>query len=159
MFGSIIRNYKNAGANVEVTLLAEETPGQKPMPTFAVFKGTALAVHDLASKGQRELLRQARSSALPRRPGEHFEDIAWSVAAASIRSALPEVQRVGAERAGFVLPYLCFLAEHLSLEWADRESRDVFLELNRNVWVHGVAGMHSYDVMLSPGQKPVRSPA
>jgi hypothetical protein len=34
MLKTIVRNFKNASANVEVALLAEEKPGQKPLPTF-----------------------------------------------------------------------------------------------------------------------------
>lgn len=155
MFRTIVRNYRNAGVQVTVSLLIEETPGQEPA-TFAVFKGTGLAVHDLATKGRRELLRQARFSKMRR--GQRFEEIAWSVAAYSIRSSLPSIKANGASETGFVLPYMCLLAERLSLTWADGETRDVIVDVNESVYVHSVANLLSRDVLLQEGKPPIFGP-
>lgn len=155
MFRTIVRTYRNAGAQVAVSLLIEETAARPPS-TCAVFNGTGLAAHELASKGRRELLRQAKASKLPR--GQRFEDLEWPVAAYAIRAALPQIRRHGAEHTGLVVPYMCLLAEKLSLDWTDGETRNVYINLNRSVWVHGIADRRSYHVLLQEDRAPVFSP-
>ena len=141
MLGSIIRNYKNAGVRVNVSLCVQPSPGDKRFPPLFVQGGSGLQIHNLASAGHRELLRQAMSSALPRRPGERFEDIAWKVAALSIMESLPQLRQQPAERVGFVVPYTCFIAECLSSTYLESEERDVCISAEGEVFINSIAGL------------------
>lgn len=143
MFGSIIRNYKNAGVRVQVALCVQRAPGDKEFPPLFVHGGSGLDVHNLAAMAHRELLRQAMSSPLPRRPGEKFEDVAWKVAAYSLQHALPELREKPASQVGMVIPYTCFIAEYLSKSFRDREERDVCISVEGEVFINAIAGMHA----------------
>ena len=143
MLGSIIRNYKNAGVRVNVALCVQHAVGDKEFPPLFVHGATGLEVHNLASTAHRELLRQARGSALPKRPGERFEDIAWKVAAYSLVQALPALRSKPASEVGMAIPYTCFLAEYLSKTFREGEERDVCISADGQVFINAIAGLYT----------------
>ena len=143
MLGSIIRNYKNAGVRVKVSLCVQLSPGDKQFPPLFVHGTTGLEIHNLASSAHRELLRQARSSALPPRPGERFEDIAWKVAAYSLVEAVPKLRTMPAEHVGMAIPYSCFIAEYMSKTYRDGEERDICISTEGLVFINSIAGLHT----------------
>ncbi len=148
MFSSIIRNYKNAGVHVNVTLCVQRVVGDKEFPPLFVHGATGLEVHNLASAAHRELLRQAMSSSLPKGPNERFEDIAWKAAAHSLVEALPTLRVKPASEVGMAIPYVCFLAEYLSKTFRDREERDVCISADGEVFINSMAGLHTDSKML-----------
>jgi hypothetical protein len=143
MFGSIIRNYKNAGVRVDISLCVQRSPEEKEFQVLFVHGATGLEVHNLASTAHRELLRQARSSAIPRRPGELFEDIAWKVAAYSLVESAPKLRNTPAAQVGMAIPYTCFLAEYLSKSYRESEGRDVCISTDGAVFINSFAGLHT----------------
>jgi hypothetical protein len=144
MLGSLIRNYKNTGVRVNVSLCVQQSPADKSFPPVFVHGATGLEIHNLATAAHRELMRQARGSALPRRPGERFEDLAWKVATFSLIKSLPELRHKPAASVGMVIPYSCFLAEYLSLNWRDGEERDVCISASGEVFINALApGLHT----------------
>jgi uncharacterized caspase-like protein len=143
MFDSIIRNYKNAGVQVNISLCVQRVEGDKEFPPLFVHGASGLEVHNLATAAHRELMRQARASSLPRRPGEKFEDIAWKVAAYSLNQALPELRTRPASQVGMVIPFTCFLAEYLSKSFREREERDVCISAEGEVFINSIADLHT----------------
>jgi hypothetical protein len=143
MLGSIIRNYRNAGVRVNVSLCVQQRAGDKEFPPLFVHGGTGLEIHNLAGEGKRELLRQARQSVLHPRAGERFEDIAWKVAAYSLVQSVPELLVRPASEVGMVVPYTCLIAEYLSQEFRDKEEGDVCISAEGEVFVQSLAGLHS----------------
>lgn len=148
MFRSIVRNYKNAGVRVIVSLCVQLDASSKEFPPLFVHSGTGLDIHNLAAFANRELLRQAHSSGIPPSRGEKFEDLAWKVATYSLVSALPQLRVKPAADVGMVIPYTCFLAEHLSLVWLDGEERDVCISASGEVFVNAIAGLHTDSKLL-----------
>jgi len=143
MFGSVIRNYKNAGVRVSVTLCVQPSLEEKQFPPLFVQGGTGLEIHRLASAGYRELLRQAMKSTLPRKPGERFEEIAWRTAAFAIVELLPQLRGHSAGQVGFLVPYTCFIAEYLSSSFLASEERDVCISSDGEVFINSIAGLHT----------------
>ena len=143
MFGSVVRNFKNAGVRVNVALRVQQTDGKEQFPALFVHGGTGLEIHNLASVAHRELLRQARSSVLPRPRGERFEDVAWRVAAHSLFEAVPSLRMKPAAQVGMVIPYTCFIAEYLSRSYRDGEERDVCISTAKQVFINSIAGLHT----------------
>ncbi len=148
MFGSIIRNYKNAGVRVNVALCLQLDAQKKEFPPLFVHGATGLEIHNLASKAHRELLGMAMKSSLPRRPGERFEDIAWKLAAHSLVQALPELRLRPASEVKIAIPYTCFIAEYLSKTFRDGEERDVCVAADGKVFINTFAGLHSESKIL-----------
>ncbi|HEY4083439.1 MAG TPA: hypothetical protein VGM81_22340 [Burkholderiaceae bacterium] len=134
-------------ANVEVALHVEEA-ADEDATVFITFKGTDLTVHNLAAEGRSELWHQAGEVISISRQ-ELFDDIAWRIAASTLRSDLAGKRSLSDEQARAVLPYLCFLAEQLSPDWEDQETRDVFLRFDGDVSIHAVADLRAYVKTLS----------
>ena len=143
MFGSIIRNYKNAGVKANIALCIQSAPGEKEFPPLFVHGATGLEIHNLASAAHRDILRRARGSSLPKPLGERFEDIAWKVAAYSLIEAIPTLRTKPAAELGMAIPYTCFIAEYLSKVFQDREERDVCISTDGLVFINVIAGMHT----------------
>lgn len=143
MFGSIIRNYKNAGVQVNISLCVQRNTGDKEFLPLFVHAASGLEVHNLATTAHRELMRQAMASAFPRHRGEKFEDIAWKVAAYSLQKTLPELRAKPAPQVAMVIPYTCFIAEYLSKSFREREERDVCISAEGEVFINAIAGMHT----------------
>jgi hypothetical protein len=120
-----------------------------------VFKATEQEVRDLAAKGRAELIHQA--ARVLSAPKEVFDGIAWRIAASILKSELSDPQSIDADRARDVLPYLCFLAEQLSPDWEDRETRDVFLRPDGDVCIHAVADLRAYVKTLSGASTSIDS--
>ncbi len=142
----------SSGPTVEVALHVGELPEHEFVPVV-VFKATEQEVRDLAAKGRAELVHQA--AAVLAAPKETFDGIAWRIAASILKSELSNPQAVDADRARDVLPYLCFLAEQLSPDWEDRETRDVFLRADGDVCIHAVADLRAYVKTLSDPSKGI----
>ena len=143
MLGSIIRNYKNAGVRVNVSLCVQSGASSKAFPPLFVQGATGLEIHNLASAAHRELLRQAKASVMPRRPGSRFEDEAWKVAAYSLVEWLPGLRAQSAGSVGMSIPYTCFIAEYLSKEYRNGEERDVCISASGQVFINSFAGLHT----------------
>ncbi|MBD3813295.1 MAG: hypothetical protein IE917_13880 [Betaproteobacteria bacterium] len=148
MLGSIIRNYKNAGVRVNISLCVQLASGEKQFPPLFVHGASGLEIHKLASAAHRELLRQARNSALPPRLGERFENVAWKVAAFSLIEALPSLSTRPAAEMGMAIPYTCFIAEYLSKTYLEREERDVCISADGEVFINSIAGLHTDSRLL-----------
>ena len=143
MFGSILRNFKNAGVKVNVSLCVQPYADKYDFEPVFSYSDTGLKIHDLGMKAHRELLRQAMSSSLPPRRGERFEDIAWMVAASSLCKQVPKLRTCSPSEYGLALPYLCFLAEYLSREWQPEEARDICISKTSEVFINSFSGMES----------------
>ena len=143
MLGSIIRNYKNAGVRVKVSLCVQSDASSKAYAPLFVHGATGLEIHNLASAAQRELLRQARASAMPHGRGSRFEDVAWKVAAYSLMESLPSLRDQPASSVGMTIPYTCLIAEYLSKEYRSGEERDVCISANGEVFINSFAGLHT----------------
>lgn len=148
MFSSIIRNFKNAGLTGSVSLCVQPHPDKYDFEPVFSHSETCLKLHDLRMKAHRELLKQARSSALPHPPGQRFEDIAWKVAAGVLHREVPRLRTCSPSQYGMVLPYLCFLAEYLSRDWQADEIRDVFISRTGEVVINSFAGMSTDSMSL-----------
>lgn len=143
MFGSIVRNFKNAGVIVNVSLCVQLNADKYDFESVLSHTGTGLEIHDLGMKAHRELLRRLKKSMLPRRIGEKFEDIAWVLAAGALFESVPNIRKSASSQGEFTIPYLCFLAEHLSKAYRERESRDVCISRTGEVFINSFAGLHS----------------
>jgi len=148
MIGTIIRNYKNAGRKVSISYCDQPHPDRYDFAPVFTYTGTALEAHNLATKAQRELLSQAMASTLPKRSNERFEQIAWKVAASALQRATSHLRTCGPNEYGMNLPYLCFLAEHLSKEWQQGEARDIHISRDGQVVIHTFVGMHANSMTL-----------
>lgn len=146
MFGSIVRNYKNAGVNVRVALCVQLDPNKTEHVQIFEHPGTGLEIHNRAGEGHRELLRQARSSALP--PREKFGDVSWKVAAYSLMENVPTLRTAYPPNVPFAVQFVCFIAEYASKEYQDRETRDVFISATGEVSIEAIAGMESKSTIL-----------
>ena len=83
------------------------------------------------------------SSAIPRRKGELFEDMAWKVAAYSLIEFAPKLCDTPAAQVGMVIPYTCFLAEYLSKSYRESEGRDVCISTDGTVFINSFAGLYT----------------
>ena len=143
MFRSILRNFKNAGLKVNVALCVQPRADKYDFEPVFSYSDTGLKIHDLGMKAHKELLRQAMASALPPRRGEKFEDIAWMVAASALYRQVPKLRTCSPAEYGMALPYLCFLAEHISKDWKPEEARDVCISRTSEVFINSFAGMNT----------------
>src|SRR6218665_521104 len=100
MFDTIIRNYKNAGRKVSISYCNQPHPDRYEFAPVFTYTCSALEAHNLATHTQRELLSQAMASALPKRPHERFEQIAWKVAASALQSATSHLRTCGSSEYG-----------------------------------------------------------
>ena len=143
MFKSIIRNYKNAGVIASVSLCIQASPTEYNFQNIFTHTGTGLELHNLASRGYRELLRQARKSPFRLRQGEKFEDIAWRVASYSLFESISHLRGSSSDQPTMTAPYLCLLAEYLSRDWLPNEARDIFISRVGEVSINSFAGLNT----------------
>lgn len=141
MLGSLIRNFKNAGVRASIAFCVQRTAGPYELEQVFTYSGSGLDLHKLASQGHRDILRQAMASALPRRPGTRFEDIAWPFAAALLMERSAHLRTASPDSYGLALPYACFIAEYLSLSYRNGEHRDVCINREGEVFVNSFAGL------------------
>jgi hypothetical protein len=152
MFGTLIRNYKNASLPVTVSLWVQPPTDSDEYIRLFAHTDTGLAIHNLASAGHRNLLAQAMKSSLPRRPGEKFEDIAWEVAAAALIKSQAYLLYKPAASVGMSLQYTCFLAEYLTKNYRGNEEREVRISKSRRVTIRSVKGTEIQAFTLGPSE-------